>query len=213
MISPRFVRAINHTRPYGTLRYDLFGPKIGRWLTLCGRFALDLWVRLETDLEVLTYCERPLQIPDVKPPRLVDFWVRSRDGERLCAVLRAAESSSVEQGKFLFPAFDSWSRACSLQLQMIHPHELDDPQVLRQYRIMMLHYLVGKHTLAVGSLMRSVVAACGHGATLAELEGRFAPADPMLVRSAVFKLVLGGEVRCPTLAVEPLGARTRLELA
>lgn len=213
MIQPRFVRAVNNARPYGTHRYDLFGPKIGRRLTLFGRFALDLWIRLESDPHVVTYCERPLCIPDAKPARAVDFWVRTRNDERLCVVLRTAESTSATQGRHLFPAFQSWSRASSLVLQMIHPQELVDPQVLRENRIMMLRYLAGSHALAFDGLMFDVLTACSNGSTLRELERQFPAADPMLVRSAAFRLVLGGQVGCPALALEPLGPLTRLEVS
>ncbi|NYH14308.1 hypothetical protein [Paraburkholderia bryophila] len=212
MIQPRFVRAVNNIRPYGAHRYDLFGPKIGRQLTLFGRLALDLWVRLESDPRVVSYCERPVCIPDAKPSRVVEFWVRTHDEERLCVVLRSAESASVERGGSLFPAFQSWSRSSSLQLQMIHPRELDDPQVLRENRIMMLCYLAGTHALPVKELMSGVLTVCKNGTTLAELEQQFATADPTLVRSAVFRLVLRGEVRCAALAFEPLGPNTKLVL-
>lgn len=212
MIQPRFVRAVNNTRPYGAHRYDMFGPKIGRRLTLFGRCALDLWGRLEADPRVLAYCERPLCIPDANPSRPVDFWVRASSGERLCVVLRSAESAVATQGANPFPAFEKWTRASSLQLDFIHPHHLDDPPVLRENRMMMLHHVAGTHSIPVGSLMRGVLARCRHGLTLAELERRLAPVDPMLVRSAVFALVLRGEMHCPRLALEPLGPHTRLEL-
>ena len=94
---------------------------------------------------------------------------------------------------------------------MIHPQELDDPQVLHENRIIMLRYLAGSHALPVEKLTSEVVAACSDGTMLAELERRFATVDPMLVRSAVFRLVLRGEVGCPALAFEPLGPNTRLE--
>ncbi|WP_232455869.1 hypothetical protein [Burkholderia ubonensis] len=116
MIPPRFVRAVNRTRPYGAHRFDLFGPKTGRRLTLFGRRALDLWVRLEADPSVLAYCERPLCIPEESPLRLVDFWVRTPDCEKLCVVLRSAESTAAAQGFSLFSAFELWSGACSFQL-------------------------------------------------------------------------------------------------
>ncbi|CAE6956308.1 hypothetical protein IQ290_31635 [Burkholderia sp. R-70199] len=211
MIPPRFLRAVNNARPHGAHRYDLFGPKIGRRLTLFGRFALDVWVRLESDPHVVTYCERPLCIPDAKPPRVVDFWVRTHNGEKLCLLLRTAEATSAGQGGPLFPAFQLWSQASSLQLQMIHPQELNDPQVLHENRIMMLRYLAGSYALPVDGLMPGVLFACSNGTTLAELERQFAAADPILVRSAAFRLVLDGQVRCPTLPLEPLGPRTRLE--
>jgi hypothetical protein len=36
MIRPRFMRAVNTSRPYGTHRYDVFGPKVGRRLGCSG---------------------------------------------------------------------------------------------------------------------------------------------------------------------------------
>lgn len=212
MIEPRFVQAVNSTRPHGAHRYDVFGPKIGRRLTLFGRCAMDLWVRLETDPHVLAYCERPLRVPDVKPARPVDFWVRTPDEEKLCIVLRPAESSAADRGDTLFPAFEKWSRVSSMQLDLIHPQHLDDPPALRENRMTMLHHLASTHSIPVGAVMRGVLDRFHHGQTLAELERRLAPVDPMLVRSAVFRLVLRGEMRCPALALEPLGAHTRLEM-
>jgi hypothetical protein len=138
---------------------------------------------------VLIYCERPVQIPDVTPSRLVDFWVRTRDGERLCVVLRPAELTSAALGHLLFPAFESWSMASSMQLHLVDPQELDDRPTLRQNRVTMLHHLAGTHSLPVEPLMCGVTAACRHGSTLAELELRLAPADPMLVRSAAKSVV------------------------
>jgi len=114
-------------------------------------------------------------------------------------------STSVEQGGSLFPAFQSWSRSSSLQLQMIHPKELDDPQMFRDNRGMMLCYLASTHALPVKELMSGVLTVCKKGTTLSELERRFATAHPILVRSAVCRLVLRGEVRCAALALEPLG--------
>ena len=103
MVPPRFVRAVDNTRSYGAHRYDLFGPKIGRRLTLFGRRTLDLLVSLEADPQALTYCERPLEIQDAPPSRLVDFWGRSRDGRRLCVVLRPAELTSSHGDIFCVP--------------------------------------------------------------------------------------------------------------
>lgn len=58
MIPPRFRRAVNDARPFGVHRFDVFGPKVGRPLTLYGLNSLYLWLRLEADLRVTAYCER-----------------------------------------------------------------------------------------------------------------------------------------------------------
>lgn len=72
MIPPRFVRAVNSTRPYGAHRFDLFGPKIGRRLTLFGRRALDLWVRYVagTNGKLILHL-LPGYAPDLNPDELV----------------------------------------------------------------------------------------------------------------------------------------------
>jgi hypothetical protein len=89
MIQPRFRRAVNDdARPFGTHRFDVFGPKVDRRLTLYGLNALHLWLRLEADSRVTTYCERPLRIPDT---RAVDFWVREEGQEQMLIVLRPRE--------------------------------------------------------------------------------------------------------------------------
>ncbi|MBT2792885.1 hypothetical protein [Paraburkholderia strydomiana] len=211
MIRPRYVRAVNSMRPYGAHRYDLFGPKLGRRLTLFGRFTLNLWIHLESDPAVLAYCERPLFIPDAKPARLVDFWVRRRDEERMCVLLRPCESTAAGAGDNLFPAFEKWSRASSMQLELIHPQHLDDAPVLRDNRMTMLQQIATTTSLPVGALIPCVLALLDHGLTLAEIERRLAPVDPMLVRAAVFRVVLRGEAMCSGMALEPLGPHTFLE--
>lgn len=88
MISPRFRKAVNDARPFGTHRVDVFGPKFARPLTPYGLNALYLWLRLEADSRVTTYCERSLRIPDIRPTRAVDFWVREGGQEQYPCVLQ-----------------------------------------------------------------------------------------------------------------------------
>lgn len=53
MRSPRFRKAATDVRPHGAHRFDVFGPKVGRRLTLFGRSALQLWLRLESAPQVV----------------------------------------------------------------------------------------------------------------------------------------------------------------
>ena len=79
----RFLKAADNSRPFKGHRYDVFGLKVDRSITLFGRNSLNTWVLLEADSNVVSYCERPLVIPDVKPKRVVDFWVNFLDREEL----------------------------------------------------------------------------------------------------------------------------------
>lgn len=103
MIPPRLQRAVNDARPFGAHRFDVFGPKVGRPLTLYGLNALYLWLCQEADSRVTTYCERPLRILDTRPTRAVDFWVREAGREKLIIVLRPSEVTTIAQGTKPFP--------------------------------------------------------------------------------------------------------------
>ncbi|WP_157646224.1 hypothetical protein [Burkholderia ubonensis] len=172
MIPRRFVHAVDSTRPYYAHRYDLFGLKIGRRLTLFGQDALDLWIRLELDPHVLAYCDRPMCIPDTKPSRLVDFWVRTFDGEKLCirVAFRGVECGctgiqsvsgirDVEQGVF---AAGRPNSSIPSRRYTDAAREQDDNAAS-----LISHSFDSCRPLMPGALTR-----CRHGLTLVELERR-----------------------------------------
>ncbi|HDR8949374.1 TPA: hypothetical protein QDA71_006466 [Burkholderia vietnamiensis] len=211
MRSPRFRRAATDARPYGAHRFDVFGPKVGRRLTLFGRRVFQLWLRLESNPQVVTYCERPLLVPEARGTRAADFWVCTDQGEQLHLVLRSSEATLVEQGISLYPALDAWSQAHSMTVRTILPDELDDPEPLCQNRLTMLNYLAANTVPARDEICRAILIACIRGLTLAKLEQRFASIDPVLVRTAAFALLLKGGLDCPTIASRPLGPDSCLE--
>jgi hypothetical protein len=95
-------------------------------LTLFGRRALQLWLRLESDPHVVTYCERPLVVREAKRDRTADFWVCADEGEQLHLLLRPSEATLAARGLNLYPALEAWSRARSMTLRATAPDELDD---------------------------------------------------------------------------------------
>ncbi|CAB3805183.1 hypothetical protein LMG28688_06135 [Paraburkholderia caffeinitolerans] len=113
----RFHKAVTNVRPYGSHRFDVFGPKIGWRLTLIGRRALQLWLRLEADPQVVTYCEGPMFVPDAGRGRAADFWVATNDGDHLYLVARSSERTCP------WSVFEAWGRAHSITLRIIAPDE------------------------------------------------------------------------------------------
>ncbi|HHV7524839.1 TPA: hypothetical protein ACUNF5_006381 [Burkholderia orbicola] len=210
MIPLRFRRPVNDARPFGVHRFDVFGPKVGCPLTLYGLNALHLWLRLEANSRVTTYCERPLRIPDTRPTRAVDFWVGEEGQEILMIVLRASEVAAVAKLGTPFPAFEAWSRSHSMVLRTIRPDELDDPEVLRRNRLTMLCYLAASAYECCDVVAPDILGACRDGLTLSQLEHRLAPLDPTVSRAAAFKLVLSDALYGPTLATQSLGLRSVL---
>jgi hypothetical protein len=48
--------------------------------------------------------------PNIRPARMVDFWVRVHDGERFVILLRGSELQSFAAQSLRFAAFDAWAR-------------------------------------------------------------------------------------------------------
>ncbi|MGF6649545.1 hypothetical protein OKW34_000107 [Paraburkholderia youngii] len=210
MRSPPFRKAATDARPYGTHRFDVYGPKVGRRLTLFGHRALQFWLRLESDPQVVTYCERPLSFREQRGDRAADFWVCADHAELLYILLRPSEVTLAARGHCLHPALEAWSRAHSMTLRAVAPHELDDSEMLCQNRLTMLHYLAAGAVPRGSEILPAILMACESGETLAELEQRFIAFDPMVVRAAAFSLVLNGSLCCPTIAERVLGPHSCL---
>ncbi len=58
----KFSSAADNSRPFGSHRYDVYGPKIQRRLFLYGELALNGFMAIESDPEIFSYCERPIVI-------------------------------------------------------------------------------------------------------------------------------------------------------
>ncbi|WP_080425806.1 hypothetical protein [Burkholderia ubonensis] len=153
----------------GRIGFDVFGPKIARPLTLYGLNALYLWLRLEADPRVTTYCEWPLRIPDTRPTRAVNFWVREEGQEQMIVVLRPSEVATAAQGMTRFPAFETWSRSHSMVLRTLHPDELDDPELLRRNRLTMLRYRAASEYECCDAFAPDILGDCRDGLTLSQL--------------------------------------------
>ncbi|MFM0617471.1 hypothetical protein PQR37_25780 [Paraburkholderia nemoris] len=211
MANLRFARAIDDVRPYGTHRYDVYGPKVDRRLTLFGHRTLNAWLQLEFNPDVVAYSERPLRVPDIRPARMVDFWVHGRDdGERFLIVLRSSELQSFAAQGQRFVAFEAWARKTGIQVCLIGAEAGAPVGVLQRNQATILHHVAADHTFVTDEIKQRALSACGEGATVGELESRLSPVDGSLVRSAAFMLVLDGSLRCPTLAREPLSRQTQL---
>lgn len=204
----RFQNAVTDVRPYGSHRFDVFGPKIGRRLTPFGRHALQLWLRLEADPQVVTYCERPMLVPDAGRSRATAFWVATNDGEQLYLLVRAPATASAAQGTTNWPALEVWCHAHSIALRIVAPDDLNDSAVLCQNRLTMLQHLAACTPPAGADIQASIQRAFESGLSLSGLERQFAEIDPSVVRTTAFSLILKGRLECPTIALQPLGPRS-----
>lgn len=208
---PRFSKAADNFRPYNSHRYDVFAPKLNRALTLFGRMPLDAWIILESDPDVECYCERPLVIPDTKPKRVVDFWVKRRKNDEFLFLLRPAEIAVGLDDETTIPAFRTWAKSNRVAIKFI------DPTGFRQQKILLTNWgSIIRDLSAFGrflppDLCNNVLKTIQSPASLEYLERNFYDVDPVLVRIAVFSLVHRGQAVCRAIDSALLGPFTVIE--
>lgn len=207
----RFLTAADNTRPYKCHRYDVFGPKVARSITLFGQAPLNAWIALEADPTVVSYCERPLVIPDVKPKRIVDFWVRFRDREELWVLLRSSTLNSQVDPAEVVPAFATWALSQRMPLHFIEPADPIGQRVYLDNWGRIIRDLSANRKYVPAAMVERVHTTFTAQRPLSTLPGLFPEEDPVLLRTAAFALIHTGSLRCSDIEQVPLGPATLLE--
>ena len=201
--NPRFVRPASNARNSKAHRYDVFGPKVSRELTIFGRPALLAWTSLEADPSVETYCERPLVIPETS--RIVDLWVRRKDSE--CFVILLRQSELPEEGKISLPKkVQSWLDASRTPVVLVDPADDVRRLVLLENWGLIIRDLSAFARYVPRALSEEVHKAIEDGLALEQLEQDFDDQDPVLARVALFSLLHRGLALCPQLEHSPLNS-------
>lgn len=206
----RFLKAADNTRPYKSHRYDVFGLKTERGLTLFGRAALEAWVALEAEPSVVSYCERPLIIPDSRPKRVVDFWVHFGDREELWLLEREHGRSGDDDPQQIMPELTSWGLANGMAVRFVPPVR-DDKSVYLDNWGRIIRELSANRRFVSRALLGRVQECITAVLSLGELVGHFPAEDPVLVRTAAFALLHSGQARCTNVDVQPIGINSMLE--
>jgi hypothetical protein len=208
----RFTKAADNTRPYKSHRYDVFGPKIRRQLFLFGRDAVNAWTLLESDPAVDAYCERPIAIPETKPKRVVDFWVRSNGCDELWFLLRSDECDEPNQDPPVPPAFSTWAKTHGFSIKLINPVAAQRRQIFLDNWGRIIRYIAQNGRYVRPNLLEDVRQSIDGARTLQGIEACLTNDDPTLVRTAAFTLLHSGKLQCRSLDLEPLGPSSTLEV-
>lgn len=198
MPAPVFETAADHTRPYGSHRYDVFAPKLRRSVTLFGTEALTAWTVLESDPSIISYCERPLVVPKTTPKRVVDFWVKTKDASQFWLLLRPSEMDENETPD-LPPELANWSTAGQHAVTLINPGSLAANNVLLDNWGWIIRDLSAFGRLVDKKFVDAVRMAIAAPIALGSLENEFLERDPILVRVAAFMLIHRGQALCRSL--------------
>ncbi len=205
----RFQNAVTNSRPYKAHRYDVFGLKIGRMLTIFGQNQLETWLLLEADPTVIGYCERPLFVPDYKPKRLVDFWAGFRDRDELWLIGHKEESNDADDEAV--SALRTWAGQQAFKVRQINPRIAN--RIFLDNWGTIIRDLSANRRYVDSPLMNAVRDCLECPRPLSAICSLLCDRDPVLVRSATYLLLHTGLIRCLDLDKEPLGPASIMELA
>lgn len=208
--NPRFLSPADTARPYKSHRYDVFGLKIDRMVTLFGLAPLHAWIRLESDPTVLSYCERPIVVADSKPKRVVSFWVCFRDHEKLWLLPRQEELERQLSLQDAEPAFFAWATQAGMTAEFISPTGPDDMLYLDNWSRIIRELSANQRFVSL-SLRNQILDSMITVRSLSELPTLFPEEDPVLLRTAAYSLLHSGMLRCKNIGSATLGSNSLLE--
>ena len=206
----RFPKAADNTRPFKSHRYDLFGPKIQRMLTLYSLAQVDTWLLLESDPLVLSYCERPVIVPDTKPKIVVDFWAGYAGRDELLFVNRSQEpAADIDMS---FPAFAQWAKVNKFKIRQLPPAKDVQGKLFLENWGKIIRDLSANGRYLQPPLLKSVQQALEQPRPIGALCRLLPEEDPVLVRVAAYAMLHSGTASCADIATRELGPASLLEL-
>ena len=207
---PTSSRPLPFVRGRSRRRIEVFSPKLARRLSLASYAQWQLWLALEANPLVVTFCERPARL-DATNSSVIDFWVQVRSASAGEFWLLDAEDGGNEIEVVTAPIPSE--RVRGLPIRHVTHSDLCGwtTPVANWARI--IPYLVVWRRFSDVVLAQAIVVYLERSHTLDQIMAHFADHDPPMVEAALYSLVANGRVLSPDLAVSPLGGATRFSRA
>ncbi len=197
--SPRYGGPIVQTRPKGARLLEGFSQKLQRRLQLFDYASFSVWIGLEADPAVRSFCERPTRSNAFGKDRVIDFWVGH---------------SSGDESFYVLDADDGGERPITLHDTTVH--YVDDAQLaadamwVTNWRSMLA--VINASTGGSEKTMSKSVREFVQGPiALGRLEAEFSCGDPMVARACIFELLRQGKLAAPSLRTQALTLFTPIE--
>jgi hypothetical protein len=186
---PRFIHPAKANRPRGARMIEMYSLKLGRRVTAHSYPQFEALLESEVDSAVSCYCERPTE-----EGLATDLWQR-RGVEESFVILTEGECTA------------SWM---DIPVRRIAAAELASRRLwLRNWQCM-LPVVIANYDAAIGALRNDVRRLVRETMALAIIEKELVTGDPAPLRGCVFRLLLEGELKAPSLHVEALSLSTRI---
>lgn len=191
-------------RPRGAHRFEAFSPKLARRVMFYWRPSVEMWLLLEADSAVISFCERPGYVLIDGRRRLAEFWVRYVEREELILLDDSAFADDTQAARH-----DLDGQA--YPVRRVASSELAAARMWIDNWQRMLPYLVANRGLVAPTLLEAIERFLVQPQRLLAIEREFSTGDPVLVRAALFGLLHSGRAHAPELHVQPLSLLTSFE--
>jgi len=207
MLTPRYKAPSFNRKPFGSHQFDVYSPKMSRQLLLFGMPAVNLWTLLESNPSILAFCERPLQLPDVKPMRAIDFWVKTADGEEFLLIAKSpAQDNKDDDAALAGPVIDG------VTLRYILAEDLAQNTTELKNWGWIIRDLSAFQRFVPEAVCKEALSAVGTGKSIAQLQADLPDQESSIVKLAIYVLLHRGEVICKELKTQVLGLGHLIEL-
>lgn len=203
-----YERPLPLARGFSRRRLEVFSPKLGRRVSLGSYPAWKIWLALEANPQVLSFCERPVYLPGF-PGRMVDFWVQTLNvpsGEFWLLRQPDADAANITEESGTLP-----KQIFRLALRVIDPDTLRDWSVPVANWSQIVPHLVTWRRFPDELLAQSIAVFVGTWRTRGEILQQFTDFDGTEVEGALYALLAKGRLMSPDLATIPLGDQTRFK--
>jgi hypothetical protein len=206
---------------YGNNRWIAYSPRLQRNIILYSDLEYDHWVLVEANTSIKSFCEQPrrirVQLPSGLVTTIFDMWIlwetdrqEYREVKYLHELLRATPGSRTHRQ---IEAQKKWCELCKVDHTVITDELIRAcPLLLSNWKVILSHLACTQqielrtHIDNIGSWLLNT-----GGGSLKEIEASFPHVDRSLVRSSVFTLLHGGQLRAP-LDVKPLNTSTLFDV-
>ena len=210
-IRPPYTAPADSRRPYGAHRFDVNSLKAKRRLTLFGVRALVHWVELEADPTVTRLCERPLVIRDVRPHRVVDFWVNGPEVNKFVLLLRDGEVKNAERRRQALMAFRHWAADAGCAVEELPRSPKPPTSLWLSNWIQVLQQISSYEPYLATPLMRRVEVELSGRKPMRMVLEAISDIDTESVRAAICMLIHRGTHRIVDLDSQPLSDDLEVE--
>lgn len=200
--SPVDFRPVEVNRPPYLHRYELSSPKLERRVTLFSWNAVLLWTDIESQANIIRFCERPGLVRHKGDWQLADFWVQHQEHREFLMLEESPKLSVLSAA----PRLNS---DLGQQVRTISNDELQANALWIRNWQQMLPYVVSNRRLFQSQQLARILEICAAPKMLVDIEAAELPSDPVVTRSAVFDLTRRGQLTAEDLRSQPLGPRSR----